>query len=117
MDELHAKAVKTATRFLARKGYEILDTGWESPLGTRADIVADDCGTIRFVDVTAAARPDDGFPDEHIGRRAWEALAASWLAENARGVDADVRFDHCSVIAVGEGGSFLRYHSNVLAKG
>lgn len=51
--ELQEKAVKAAARFIERKGYELLETGWTSPEGTRIDLVAKDEDTLVFIDVTA----------------------------------------------------------------
>ena len=51
--ELQEKAVKAAARFIERKGYELLETGWASPEGTLIDLVAKDEGTLVFIDVTA----------------------------------------------------------------
>ena len=51
--ELQEKAVKAATRFIERKGYELLETGWTSPEGTQIDLVANDEDTLVFIDVTA----------------------------------------------------------------
>ena len=51
--ELQEKAVKAATRFIERKGFELLDTGWTSPEGTKIDLIASDEDTLVFIDVTA----------------------------------------------------------------
>ena len=40
--ELQEKAVKAATRFIERKGYELLETGWTSPEGAQIDLIASD---------------------------------------------------------------------------
>lgn len=44
--ELQEKAVKAATRFIERKGFELLETGWTFPEGTQIDLVADDEDTL-----------------------------------------------------------------------
>ena len=38
--ELQEKAVKAATRFIERKGYELLETGWTPPEGAVIDLTA-----------------------------------------------------------------------------
>ena len=48
--ELQEKAVKAATRFIERKGYELLETGWTSPEGTKIDLIANDEDTLAFID-------------------------------------------------------------------
>lgn len=59
--ELQEKAVKAATRFIERKGYELLETGWTPPEGAVIDLIADDEGTIVFIDVTANTTEEGGF--------------------------------------------------------
>ena len=117
MNALHTKAIEAATRFCERKGYEILATSWESPTGTKADIVADDEGTICFIDVTAVDHSEAGFADGHTERNAWEVMAASWLAENSPEGDIAVRFDRCDMIVVNKDRALLRYHTNALSEG
>lgn len=51
--ELQEKAVKAATRFIERKGFELLEAGWTSPRGTQIDLIANDEDTLVFIDVTA----------------------------------------------------------------
>lgn len=59
--ELQEKAVKAATRFIERKGFELLDTGWTSPEGTQIDLIASDDDTLVFIDVTATEYVEGGF--------------------------------------------------------
>jgi putative endonuclease len=81
--ELQTKAVKAATRFCERRGYEILACGWE-PKDSEGviDMVADDEGAIVFIDVTATSHGEGGFAHGHTERRDMEVLVAGWLAEN-----------------------------------
>lgn len=58
--ELQEKAVKAATRFIERKGYELLETGWTSPEGTQIDLIASDDDTLVFIDVTATEYVEGG---------------------------------------------------------
>ena len=117
MNELQAKAIQAATRFCERRGYEILATQWEGPDGQTADIVADDEGTICFIDVTATDHSEGGFADGHTERAAWELAAASWLAEHSPEGDISVRFDRCDMIVVSADRALLRYHTNALTCG
>lgn len=39
-EELHRRAVKAATQSILRKGYEVIDTDWESVCGGHIDLVA-----------------------------------------------------------------------------
>ena len=78
--ELQEKAVKAATRFIERKGYELLETGWTSPEGTRIDLIASDEDTLVFIDVTATEYGEGGFEGGKVKRGDLEIAAASWLA-------------------------------------
>ena len=117
MTELHEKAIMAATRFCERKGYQILATQWEGPAGQTADIVADDDGTICFIDVTATDHSEGSFADGHTERSAWELAAAGWLAEHSPEGDVSVRFDRCDMIVVSADRALLRYHTNALSEG
>ena len=66
--ELQKKAVKAATRFIERKGYELLETGWTSPEGTQIDLVANDEDTLVFIDVTAIEYGEGGFEGGKVKR-------------------------------------------------
>ncbi|MEF2559926.1 MAG: YraN family protein, partial [Eggerthellaceae bacterium] len=64
--ELQEKAVKAATRLIERKGFELLETGWESPEGTTVDLIANDEDTLVFIDVTATEYGEGGFEDGKV---------------------------------------------------
>lgn len=59
--ELQEKAVKAATRFIERKGFELLETGWTSPEGSQVDLIASDEDALVFIDVTATEYGEGGF--------------------------------------------------------
>lgn len=117
MGEQHAKAIEAVAAFCRRKGYEVLATGWESPSGQSADIVAVDEGVICFIEVAASDCPEEGFGDAPVDRSAWERAAAAWLAANAPEDDARIRFDRCDILILGEGRALLRYCTNALSEG
>ena len=115
--ELQTKAVKAATRFCERRGYEILATGWEPKDGEGIiDLVADDEGAIVFIDVTATSHGDGGFAHGHTERHDMEVLAASWLAENTPEGDVSVRFDMIDMIVVSTDRALLRHHINAYSE-
>ena len=117
MNTLQTRAIEAVARFCDRKGYEILSTNWESPFGINADIVACDDGTICFIDVTVVTQKENGFSDNHIDRRSWELVAASWLTEHARENDFSIRFDYGDLIVLNNDKAFLRYRTNALSEG
>lgn len=59
--ELQDKAVKAATRFIERKGFELLETGWTSPEGSQVDLIASDEDALVFIDVTATEYGEGDF--------------------------------------------------------
>jgi len=96
-------------------GYEIVERGYTCPFGT-ADIVAWDCGTLVFIDVSVSVLGDDSFPDDYptpAKRARAELVAGSYLA-GSDDVDHAVRFDSISVLVVTPDRAFVRHHRDVL---
>ena len=112
MKNLHERAVEAASRFVERKGYEILDRNWSCEgVAGRLDLVAMDEGVI---DVTAANREEGGFSEGNLTREQFELLAASWLEGSTPEGDVPVRFDGIDMIVVNAGRALLRHHINKL---
>jgi len=117
MKELENRAIKAASMFVARRGYEVLDEEWGIPeQEVKIDLVARDMDDIVFIDVKARAH-GDSLPNEDIDRRRLESVAAKWLAAHPEEVDVTVRFDAISLLVVGENRALLRHHINVLGQG
>lgn len=119
MFELKQKAIKAASTFLTRRGYEVLETEWKSEDGGSIDVVALDEGTVVFCDVEARVGYDKGMPVEggEGSRQRMEINAARWLGEHADDpdlVDVTIRFDNISMLVVGEDRALLRHHINCL---
>ena len=115
MSNLNEKAKTAASRFLQHRGYEILETGWESPAGT-ADIIAEDCGTLVFADVRARRDIDRGFPSERLDadeRTRREMIALAYLAGHDLG-EMEVRFDNIALVVTGENRAMVRHHVGCL---
>ena len=109
--EMHAQAVDASSRFLYRRGYEILDP---DPVG--CELVARDGDCIVFVRVFARSGADAGFPAcEKVDRGSFEIAAASWLSEHSGEADVPVRFDVISLLALSESRALVRHHINALA--
>lgn len=111
--ELQEKAVKAATRFIERKGFELLDTGWTSPEGTQIDLVANDEDALVFIDVTATEYGEGG----KVSRSDLEIVAASWLAVNSPDGEIQVCFDIIDMLVVSTDGALLRHRINVFSCG
>ena len=104
------RAVEAAIRYLARRGYDILDDGSESACG----IVARDGDSIAFVDVIASEL-DEGFADPAIERASREASAGKWLAIHADVIgEGSFRFDDIALIPISSNRAMIRHHVNTL---
>ena len=81
MFELKQKAIKAAATFLDRRGYEVIDTEWESEDGGYIDVAARDENAIVFCDVQARRGIKRGMPEESLGtrKRTWK----TWTSPSA----------------------------------
>ena len=115
--ELQEKAVKAAARFIERKGFELLETGWTSPEGTKIDLIANDEDTLAFIDVTATEYGEGGFEGSKVKRGDLEIAAASWLAGNSPDGEIQVRFGIIDMLVVSADRVPLRHHINAFSCG
>ena len=120
--KLQERAIKAAEKFVAHRGYEILDTNWSPEEGVAIDLVALDADAVVFIDVTARQGISKGLPEEDAAgsRQRMEIAAAMWLSEHLdddRFVDATVRFDKIAMLVIGENRALLRHHINCLSGG
>ena len=113
--ELQEKAVKAATCFIERKGFELLETGWISPEGTQIDLTASDEDALVFIDVTEYGK--GGFEGSKVKRGDLEIAAASWLAANSPDGEIQVRFDIIDMLVVSADRALLRHHINAFSCG
>ena len=115
MKDLKERAIKATKLFLERRGYEVIETGWECPAGA-IDVVATDDEALVFVEVSVRDAAEGGFPEgsgpKDRGRR--ETAVIAYLADH-EGVDRPVRFDNVSLVVFGENKAFLRHHINALS--
>ena len=113
MKELDKRARKAARRYLELQGYGIIDRNWtDEAIAGKVDLVAMDCGTIVFADVTVSTIDDGGFRESPLSREQAELLAASWLGEHPDEADVAVRFDHLAMMVCAESRAILRHHVN-----
>lgn len=117
MKDLHVKAIEATKKHCERRGYEIIDTCWQAPDGAQADIIADDHGTVCFINVVATESIFNGFSENCLSRKEWEHVALSWLSQSNRKGDFPVRFDNCKLAVINPGQAFIRYHVNALGAG
>lgn len=114
MSNLSIKATEAASRYLDRRGYTVLETGWTCPAGT-ADIVAKDGDILVFADVSSRDSAERGFPSESRSKKIRarrENIAIAWLAEHADAVNETVRFDNLALLVVDSERAFIRHRIN-----
>ena len=120
LEPLKEKAIKAAARFLIQRGYEVLETGWESEGGSAIDVVAQEDDAIVFVDVYARRGSDKGMPEGggEASRERREVGAATWLAEHddEERVNLPIRFDSISMMVISDSRALLRHHINCLGE-
>lgn len=75
-EELHRRAVKAAAESILRRGYEVIDTDWESVCGGHIDLVAEDNGELVFIEVTESEDLESGFLDGNPNQAQMEIMAA-----------------------------------------
>lgn len=111
--ELGVRGEEAATRFLKKRGYEILERNWSCFAG-EADIVARIDGTLCFIEVKTRSQVEKGFPEEAVDARKrarYERIAAYYL-QQYDATDIRVRFDVISILVLSENRAFLRFHTN-----
>jgi putative endonuclease len=91
-----------AERFLKKKGYRIVARNFKTPVG-EIDIVADDGGTLVFVEVKTRGGDTFGRPFEAVDARKKEKLRkiALYYLKNRCKHDMPSRFDVLSINAGG----------------
>ena len=116
MGNLNEKAKKAASRYLEHRGYDILEEGWSCPAGA-SDIIAEEDGTLAFIDVKARRDADKGFPEEYptaAERTRREMIALAYLASHELD-EMTVRFDNIAIVVMGESRALLRHHIGCLS--
>lgn len=119
MKNLHARAIEAAEKYLAHKGYDVIESSWTSDNGGSVDVIARDEDAIVFVDAAANEGTEKGMPQENLpaARERMEANAAKWLAAHADDeelADVRVRFDTIGMMVIAENKALLRHHINCL---
>ncbi len=122
-DALSKDALFVAASFIARKGYEILETGWECPAGQIGIIAFDDeDGTLAFIEVKGRKDSDEGLPDGNLMERErarMEGVASYYLATPGIKVPTNVRvrFDVVAVLIIPPDRALISHHTDVLGNG
>lgn len=114
--DLGRRGEDAATRFLRRRGYEIVERNWKCPAG-EADIIARDGDAVVFVEVKTRTSIEKGLPSDAVDQRKrerYEKIAALFLRD-FEAVDVPVRFDVVSLLVIGDDRALIRHHINAFA--
>lgn len=90
---------KAAVRYLKKKKYKILELNYRNKLG-EIDIIAEDKGTIAFIEVKTRQTLNFGSPKEAVTKnkqRNISMVALSWLKSKKK-IDVRARFDVISIV-------------------
>lgn len=115
--ELGRKGEDAAERYLAHRGYEILERNWTCFAG-EADIIAKDGCCLVFVEVKTRKNTDKGFPSEAVNakkRERYERIALAYAAEFGE-ADMQVRFDVISIVVMSRDKAMIRHHLNAFTR-
>ncbi|MBF4568892.1 YraN family protein [Plantibacter sp. VKM Ac-2880] len=109
-DELGRRGEQVATEHLEACGFRILDRNWRCPQG-ELDVVADDGGTLVFVEVKTRSGVGFGDPTEAVTARKLARigrLAGAWCAEH-HPRSRRMRVDVVGIVLPPEGGVRLEH--------
>lgn len=111
--ELGKRGEQAAARYLAARGFEILERNWTCRYG-EADIIAlDEDGALCFVEVKTRRSIEAGVPEDAVTpqkQQRYERIAMSYLVESGWDDDVEVRFDIIAICVTDEHRALLRFH-------
>lgn len=116
--DLGRRGEDAAARFLANRGYDIVERNWTCAAG-EADIVALDGNVVVFVEVKTRSDASMGFPAEAVTakkRERYERIACLYL-EGHEFSDVMVRFDVVSIVVMPPDRAMVRHHINAWSEG
>lgn len=115
--ELGRKGEDAAERYLAHRGYEILERNWTCFAG-EADIIARDGNCLVFVEVKTRKNTDKGFPSEAVNakkRERYEKIALAYASSYPE-AGMQVRFDVISIVVIAKDKAMIRHHLNAFTR-
>lgn len=113
MEAMIQRAKQDVRRYLEIRGYEILEDGWCHGKGSVDFIATDEDGALVFIDCEVNANAGEGIPEEKPDRKAFERIAAAYLAESDQSC-IEVRYDIVGVLIIGESRALIRHHINAI---
>lgn len=113
METTVQKAKQGVSRYLEIKGYEILEDGWCHGKDSVDFIATDEDDALVFIGCEVNANAGEGIPEEAPDRKAFERIAAAYLAESDMS-SVEVRYDIVGVLVIGENRALIRHHINAI---
>ncbi len=116
MKDLKTRGTMAASRFLASRGYDVLEEDWQGDAGS-CEVIALDGDVLVFADVKTRSDAAKGFPTEHNGasvRTRREAIAIEYLTGHPEHVDMGIRFDEVSILLTYPARALVRHHINCM---
>lgn len=113
MEATIQRAKQGVRRYLELKGYEILEDGWCHGRDSVDFIATDEDGALVFIDCEVSENVGEGIPEEAPDRKAFERIAAAFLAESDLS-SVEVRYDVVGILIIGESRALIRHHINAI---
>lgn len=113
MEATIQRAKQGVRRYLELKGYEILEDGWCHGRDSVDFIATDEDDALVFIDCEVSENAGEGIPEEAPDCKAFERIAAAYLAE-ADLSNTEVRYDIVGVLILGENRALIRHHINAI---
>ncbi len=114
--ELGRSGEDAAVRYLARRGYEIVERNWTCFAG-EADIIARDGDVLVFIEVKTRSDLSMGFPSEAVTkdkRERYEKIACAYVADHELN-EMLLRFDVMGILIVDDERMMVRHHINAFS--
>ncbi len=108
------KAMRGIEKYLERRGMDVVERGWAHGRD-KIDFVVRDDDDLVFVAVRIRENDGNGIPSDEASRRAFERVAAAYLAERPGIPEGAVRFDVVSMLVLSEDRALIRHHVNAIS--
>lgn len=113
MEATIQRAKQGVRRYLELKGYEILEDGRCHGKDSVDFIATDEDDAPVFIDCGVGENTGEGIPEETPDRKAFERIAAAYLAE-ADLISAEVRYNIVGALIIGGSRALIRHHISAI---
>ncbi len=111
---INEKAMRGIEKYLERRGMDIVERGWAHGKD-KIDFVVRDDEDLVFVAAQIRENDGNGIQGSEPERKAFEKVAAAYLAEHLDTPEGVVRFDVVSMLILSESRALIRHHVNALS--